>query len=56
VREPQDPAEKAIAQIESSLAEIRPDAEKYAPEDLKGLDESVLRSREGSATSGTAKC
>ena len=41
-----DPAEKAIAQIESSLAEVRPDAEKYAPEDLKGLDESVATLKE----------
>jgi uncharacterized lipoprotein NlpE involved in copper resistance len=42
-----DPAEKAIAQIESSLAEVRPDAEKYAPEDLKGLDESVATLKRG---------
>lgn len=42
-----DPAEKAIAQIESSLAEIRPDAEKYAAEDLKGLDESVATLKRG---------
>jgi chromosome segregation ATPase len=42
-----DPAEKAIAQIESSLAEVRPDAEKYAAEDLKGLDESVATLKRG---------
>ena len=42
-----DPAEKTIAQIESSIAEVRPDAEKYAPDDLKGLDESVATLKRG---------
>lgn len=42
-----EPAEKAIAQVESALAEIRADAEKYAPEDLKGLDESVATLKRG---------
>ena len=42
-----DPAEKTIAQIESSIAEVRADAEKYAPEDLKGLDESVATLKRG---------
>jgi len=36
-----EPAEKAVAQIESSIAEFRADAEKYAAEELKGLDEQV---------------
>src|SRR5262245_54139893 len=36
-----EPAEKAVAQIESSLAEFRADAEKYAAEELKGLDEQI---------------
>lgn len=42
-----EPAEKAIAQVESALAEIRADAEKYAPEELKGLDESVATLKRG---------
>jgi len=42
-----DPAEKTIAQIESSIAEVRADAEKYAPEELKGLDESVATLKRG---------
>jgi len=42
-----EPAEKAIAQVESALAEIRADAEKYAPEDLKGLDESIATLKRG---------
>ena len=42
-----EPAEKAIAQVESALAEIRGDAEKYAPEELKGLDESVATLKRG---------
>jgi ActR/RegA family two-component response regulator len=42
-----EPAEKAIAQVESALAEIRADAEKYAPEDLKSLDESVATLKRG---------
>ncbi len=36
-----DPAEKAVAQVESALAEFRADAEKYASEELKGVDESL---------------
>jgi len=38
-----EPAEKAVAQVESSLAEFRADAEKYAAEELKSVDESVTR-------------
>ncbi len=36
-----EPAEKAFAKIESSLAEFRADAQQYAAEELKGVDESV---------------
>lgn len=36
-----EPAEKAVAQIESSLAEVRADAEKYAADELKSIDETV---------------
>ncbi len=42
-----EPAEKAIAQVEAALAEIRADAEKYTPEELKGLDESVATLKRG---------
>lgn len=38
-----EPAEKAVAQVESSLAEFRADAEKYAAEELKGVEESVTK-------------
>ena len=38
-----EPAEKAVAQVESSLAEFRAEAEKYAAEELKGVDESVAK-------------
>jgi hypothetical protein len=38
-----EPAEKAVAQVESSLAEFRADAEKYAAEGLKAVDDSVAR-------------
>ncbi|MEO8018930.1 MAG: hypothetical protein ABI769_14040 [Pseudomonadota bacterium] len=38
-----EPAEKAVAQVESSLAEFRADAEKYAAEELKGVDSSVTK-------------
>jgi hypothetical protein len=37
----QKPAENAVARVEASLAEVRADAEKYAAEDLKAVDESV---------------
>ena len=36
-----EPAEKAVAQVESSLAEFRSDAEKYAADELKGVEDSV---------------
>ena len=38
-----EPAEKAVAQVESSLAEFKADAEKYAAEDLKGVEDSVTK-------------
>jgi hypothetical protein len=38
-----EPAEKAVAQVESSLAEFRADAEKYAAEELKGVETSVAK-------------
>ena len=38
-----EPAEKAMAQVESSLAEVRADAEKYASDQLKSVDESIAR-------------
>jgi len=38
-----EPAEKAVAQVESSLAEFRADAEKYAAEELKGVEASVTK-------------
>lgn len=36
-----DPAEKAVARVEASLAEFHADAEKYAAEELKELDTSL---------------
>ena len=47
-----EPAEKAVAQVESSLAEFRADAEKYAAEELKGVDESVTQAQEQSRQQG----
>ena len=38
-----EPAEKAVAQVESSLAEFRADAEKYAAEELKSVEASVAK-------------
>jgi len=40
-----EPAEKAVAQVESSLAEFRADAEKYAADELKAVDTSVTKLR-----------
>jgi hypothetical protein len=37
----QEPAEKALAQVEASLAEVRADAEKYAAEQLANVEEGV---------------
>jgi ActR/RegA family two-component response regulator len=45
-----EPAEKAVAQVESALAEIRADAEKYAAEDLKPVDESVTKLKKNLAS------
>ena len=38
-----EPAEKAVARAESSLAEFKADAEKYAADELKGVEESVAK-------------
>jgi len=40
------PATKALEAIESSLAEVRDDAAKYAPEGLKGVESQVARLKE----------
>src|SRR6187549_4091054 len=40
------PATKALAAIEASLAEVRDDAAKYAPEGLKGVDSQIARLKE----------
>jgi hypothetical protein len=40
------PATKALAAIETSLAEVREDAAKYAPEGLKGVESQVARLKE----------
>jgi len=37
------PATKALAATEASLAEVRDDAAKYAPEGLKGVDAQIAR-------------
>ena len=37
----QEPAEKAVSQVEASLADVRADAEKFAAEDLKNIDDAV---------------
>ena len=41
-----EPAEKAVAQVEASLAQFRADAEQYATDELKGVDESITRLKE----------
>lgn len=38
-----EPAERAVAQVEASLAQFKADAEKYAAEDLRGVEESISR-------------
>ena len=40
------PATKALDAIETSLAEVRDDAAKYAPEGLKGVESQVARLKE----------
>ena len=40
------PATKALASIEASLAEVKDDAAKYAPEGLKGVESQVARLKE----------
>lgn len=38
-----EPAERAVAQVEASLSQFRPDAEKYAADELHGVEESITR-------------
>jgi len=40
------PATKALASIDASLAEVKDDAAKYAPEGLKGVESQVARLKE----------
>ena len=41
-----EPAEKAVAQIETSVASIREDAAKYAPEELASVDASLTAAKD----------
>lgn len=36
-----EPAEKAVAQVEASLSQFKADAEQYAAQELKGVEESI---------------
>jgi DNA repair exonuclease SbcCD ATPase subunit len=45
----QQPAEQAVAKIETSLNDVRPDAEKYAADQLKSTEASVNRLKENLA-------
>jgi hypothetical protein len=36
-----EPAEQAVSKVEAALAEVRADAEKYAADDLKSVDDQV---------------
>src|SRR5689334_13964390 len=38
-----EPAEKAVAQVEASLSQFKGDAEKYAADELRGVQESIDR-------------
>jgi cytochrome c556 len=38
-----EPAERAVAKVETSLTELRADAEQYAAEELKDVEKSVAR-------------
>jgi hypothetical protein len=38
-----EPAEQAVARVEASLGEIRTDAQQYAADELKNIDDSVNR-------------
>lgn len=38
-----EPAEKAVAQVEASLSEFKADAQTYAAEELKSVEDSVAR-------------
>lgn len=44
-----DPAEQAVAQGEAALSEIRADAEKFAPEQLKAPEATLARFKEALA-------
>ncbi|HEU4591969.1 MAG TPA: hypothetical protein VFS13_13770 [Steroidobacteraceae bacterium] len=44
-----EPAENAVAKIEASLNEVRADAQKYAADQLKTVDESVNRLKQNLA-------
>jgi len=41
----EEPASEALMSAEASLAEIRPDAAKFAPEELKGADAILAKAR-----------
>jgi hypothetical protein len=45
----QEPAESAVAKIDASLNEVRADAQKYAADQLKTVDESVNRLKQNLA-------
>jgi hypothetical protein len=38
-----EPAEKAVSQVEASLSQFKGDAEKYAAEELRGVEESIAK-------------
>lgn len=38
-----EPAEKAVSQVEASLSQFKADAEKYAAEELQGVEESIAK-------------
>lgn len=39
----QEPAENAVARVEASLSEFKADAEQYAADELKGVEESIAK-------------
>ena len=38
-----EPAEKAVSQVEASLSQFKGDAEKYATDELRGVEESIAK-------------
>lgn len=38
-----EPAEKAVSQVEASLSQFKDDAEKYAADELRGVEESIAK-------------